>query len=134
MEDWLKCQISPLVKYRQKKRIIETDYKLFLNWVNTLESKLIGYLQNFNWVLVKFIWVTEPFSYIFYATSAILIGYSIICLLFDTPCLKKKIECNPRTIIWSIPPKSSLSVSLQYTLIGYKTYHFSIHLSFNISC
>jgi len=32
--------------------------------------------------------LTELFSYLFYLTSTILIGYSVIPLLFNTPCLK----------------------------------------------
>ena len=47
-----------------------------------LKVKLIGYLSKHH------MGVTELFSYIFYVTLTILIGYSIIMLLIDTPCLK----------------------------------------------
>jgi len=35
---------------------------------------------------VKTYWVFADFNYNFYVTSTILIGYSLIPLLFDTPC------------------------------------------------
>ena len=82
-----------------------------------LKVKHIGYLQ----ILIGY-WqnshgVTSLSSYTFYVTSTILIGYIIMPLLFDTPCLKNN-WVFPKNDWVNSPPKSSLSVSLIYPLLG----------------
>jgi len=80
----------------------ETEVFLW-NWVFTLECKTYSVFADFNWVLVKFIWVSELFSYI----KKFLIGYSIIPLLIDTPCLKINWEFKKNH--WVNTPKKQLT-------------------------
>ena len=77
-----------------------------------LKFKLIGYLQ-IGYCLNSYR-VTALFSYILFVTSTILTGYSIIHLLFDTPCLKNNWVFQKYD--WVNIPKSSLSVSLCFLL------------------
>ena len=50
--------------------------------------------------------VTELFSYILYVTSTILIGYAIIPLVFDTPCLNNNWVFQKNN--WVNTPKKQL--------------------------
>ena len=61
--------------------------------------------------MVQFILWGKLFFYIFYVTSTVLIGYSIILLLFDTPCLKSNWVSQENNLVNTA--KSSFSVSLQ---------------------
>jgi len=60
----------------------------FTHAIYTLYNYTIGYLQILIGYCLNSYVITTLFSYIFYVTSTILIWYSIIHLLFDTPCLK----------------------------------------------
>ena len=78
--------------------------------VFTHEIKMYRVFAIFHWVLQIPNKLTELFSYYFHVTSTILIEYSSIPLLFDTPCLKNNWVFWKNN--WVKTPKSSVSVSL----------------------